>query len=361
MRRPTLDDLMEPNNLRLIFAAQGWIGDLVRGVKGDATLLAHFARAITSLDAGGPLPESDPVFPAFRPLSVPALDGKRVAVAASGGSGATASMLGVQRAFEEAEIRPVLISACSGSVLFAALWAAGIDAERAARFWFGLKQGDYLDPDWPALRRAARRGFRGFGGLVRGEAIERTFENLLGKMTLGQARIPLSLVVWNVDHNTVEHFGTHTTPDLTIARAVRVAISIPVFVEPVEIGGHLYGDGGVVDVFPTAALATAEPLDRVFGINNYLPPDFRGNDVSGWRDRTWSILHASGQLRFSGLYELAREHAAALGERLVMVTPTDYREVRGSGFYDVFVDRRNWPRFVRQGYDATRTALERFG
>lgn len=361
MHRPKIDDLIEPNNLRLIFAAQGWLGDLVRGMKDDAALLRRLLRAVTSPDTGRPLPESDPVFPAVGPLSVPALEGKRVAIAASGGSGATSSLLGVQRAFEEANIQPVMISACSASVLFAALWAAGVDAERAARFWFGLERGDYFDPDWPALRSAALRGFRGFGGLVRGEAIERSFERLLGKMTLGQAKIPLSLVVWNVDLNTVEHFGTHTTPDLTIARAVRVAISIPVFVEPVEIGGHLYGDGGVVDVFPTEALARVEPLDRVFGINNYLPPDLRGDDVSGWRDRSWSIFRASGQLRFSGLYELAREHARALGERLVMVTPTDYREVRGGGFYDVFLDRREWPRFVRQGHDATRAALTCLG
>jgi NTE family protein len=355
MRR---SDLLEPNNLRLVFSALDYFRDFVVAAREDVRLFSRMARALSPWEA----PESENiverVFPPLRPLRVPALEGKRIALVASGGSGATASLCGIRRAFEEAELEVVTLSACSGSMLFGALWAAGFDAEQMAQFWLRLPARDYLDPDYRALLQAGLHGFRRFGGLIRGDALERTYERCLGPMKLGETKIGLSAVVWNIDQNRVEYLGTRSTPELTVARAVRTAVAIPIFFEPVQLGEHLYGDGGIVDVFPVEPLFADEPLDVVFGVNCYLPENFSGEDVTGWREKSFAILRASGQLRYGVFFELAREHARTLGKRLILLTPVPYSEVRGAQFYDSFLDRRNWQRYMLQGYECTRAKLE---
>ena len=145
---------------------------------------------------------------------MPALRGLKVAVVISGGSGATSSTVGVQRAFEEAGLEPAALSAASGAVLFAALWACGIDSAAIAQFWLGLHRQDYVDVGWGALVRSAGRAMGGWAGLIRGEALERSVRTLIGSRRLGETRIPFSMPAWNIDRNRVEIFGTRTTPDL---------------------------------------------------------------------------------------------------------------------------------------------------
>jgi len=351
-------DLLEPNNLRPLLAAVDKARDLATDLGDDLSFVRTVVRALGP-ERHADRPQVDgPVFPPARPLPLGALAGKRIAVVASGGSGATAALCGVRRAFEEAGIEPVLISACSGSVLFASLWAAGLSADEMASFWLGMRTGDYIDPDWRGLLRAVPRRLRGFGGLLRGDAIERTYRARLGDARLGDTRIPLAVVVWNIDENRTEFLSSRGTPDLPIARAVRIAVSIPIMVEPVRLGDDWYGDGGIVDIFPTAPLAAEEPIDLVLGINSYLPEAFAGESIEGWFDRTWAIFRASGQLRYSIYLELAREHVRALGDRLVLLHPVPHEEVRGARFYESFLDRRGWPRFMRLGHEHARAALE---
>jgi NTE family protein len=298
------------------------------------------------------------VFPELERFNVPSAQGKKIAIVASGGSGATASVVGVQRAFEEAGVAPAAISACSGAVLFASLWACGLDAAAVARFWLTLPRSGYVDPGWRSLLRAAGAGFRGWGGLLSGDALEHSFRDLLGDRRLGETEIPFSAVVWNIDLNRVEYIGTRSTPEMPVALAARVGISIPIFVEPVQIGSHLYGDGGVVDIFPVRPVLDEQP-DVIVGLNCYLPEDFAGEDLSGWRDRTLGILRASEQLRWSGMLALAREQARRAGERLLLLHPVPYREVRGAQFYETFLDRSRWPSFMLAGRTTARDALLR--
>jgi phosphohistidine swiveling domain-containing protein len=200
--------------------------------------------------------------------------------------------------------------------------------------------------------------FSHFGGLLRGAAVERTFHRRLHGLKLGQTRIPLYIVVWNIDHNRVEYVGTKNTPRLSIARAARIAISIPLFVEPVRYRGDLYGDGGVVSIFPARPLLEfEEPLDLVIGVNCYYRENFDGHDVTGWRNQPWAIMRASGQLRSAIHLELAREQMCLLGPRLKMLHPVPHTEVRGTKFYESFLDRSRWPAYMRSGYHAARRLL----
>ncbi len=352
-----IGDVLEPNNLRLFFQGVDVVRDVARDLGEDLSIVR---TAIRELGPGRrrERPHPEPVFEPARPLDLAGLRGARVGVLSSGGSGATASLVGVQRALEEAGVVPVVISACSGSVLFASLWAAGMSSDQIARFWLGMRTADYVDPDWGALARAPLRRLRGWAGLLRGDALERTYDEQLGGMRLGATRIPLHVVAWDIDRNRVRDVSSATTPEMTVARAARIAISIPLMVEPVRVGDVWYGDGGIVDIFPAQPILDAGPLDLVIATNTYLPPGFHGEDVRTWHERTWSILRASGQLRFSVYLELARQHARALGDALVLLEPVPYDQVRGARFYETFLDRSEWPGFMRMGHAAARAALE---
>jgi NTE family protein len=353
-----LTSIVEPNNLRTVFGGLSMARDLVTALREDGAFVWRIRRALLRLPFERETTLPAEVFPALEPFHVPSLQGKKIAIVASGGSGATASLIGVQRAFEEAGVAPAAISACSGAVLFASLWACGLDAAAVGRFWLTLPQNGYVDPDWRNLLHAGAAAFRGWGGLLSGDALEQSFRALLGDRRLGETRIPFSAVVWNIDLNRVEYIGTRFTPELPVAVAARVAISIPVFVEPVQIGSHLYGDGGVVDIFPVRPVLDEQP-DVIVGLNCYLPEGFAGEDLSGWRDRTFAILRASEQLRWSGMLALAREQARLAGERLLLLHPVPYPEVRGAQFYETFLDRSRWPSFMLAGRTTARDALLR--
>jgi len=350
---------LDPNNLRPVFDALSLGQDTWRALREDRDFLGVVRRTLFPLPTDRePVLDTDP-FPPFEPAVVPALQGAKVAVVVSGGSGATSATVGVQRAFEEAGLQPAALSAASGAVLFAVLWACGIDSAAVARFWLGLRRADYVDVDWSALARSARRAMGGWAGLVRGEALERSIRTLVGDRRLGETRIPFSMPVWNIDRNQVEVLGTTSTPEVPVAMAARVSIAIPIFVEPVQIGAHLYADGGIVDIFPVRPVLDVAP-DRVLGLNCYLPLGFEGEDVTGWRERSFAILHAGGQLRWSGMVALAREQARLAGKRLTLLHPVPYEAVRGGKFYETFVDRRRWPGFMNAGREAAWDYLSRF-
>lgn len=352
-----MTDMLEPNNLRLLFAAYNVGRDVVRDLGEDLSFARTLVRTLGPAAAAVPPPLAGPVFPDASRFAVPRLAGMRIGLVASGGSGATAALCGVKRAFEDAGLEVAALSACSGAALFASLWASGLGSEEMARFWLSMRTRDYVDPDFRRLALAPLRAFRGFGGLMRGDAIERAYSRRLGPRTLGETVIPFSAVVWNIDRNQVEYLTSRTAPHMTVALAARVAISIPLMVEPVRIGEHYYGDGGIVDIFPVEPLLD-RPLDHIIGLNFYLPRDFAGEDIGPWYQQRFSILRASGQLRYATYLELARAHVRQLGPRLTLLHPVPYEEVRGARFYETFLDRRRWPEFMRMGYRATRAALE---
>jgi len=308
-----------------------------------------------------PRPVDSGVFPRLQRHSVAALDGKRVAIITSGGSGGCVALIGVARAFEEAGIRPALISCCSGSVIWGAMWAAGLSAQEMADFSLSWRPEDYLDIQWARLPRFLLSALRDFSGLAKGEAIEQLFDSQTWSRPAGELHIPLSTIVYNMDLGEVEYFGTASTPELTVGQLVRIGIALPLFIESVTVRGHLYVDGGIIDLFPAEPVIADPCIDHVFGVNVMLPKRFQAENVTGWQTHRVGVLQASRQLQQGYHLELARRSQRLLGDRLTLIDPIDYRLLRGISFYDLFIDRRRWPELIRQGYVAARQALEAFG
>lgn len=347
--------------LRQYFNVATRTRELVAGIAEDAGLLDDARRALVRLPFEEPRRPDRFPFPPAAPARIEAIEGRRLALVATGGSGALASVVGAARALEEAGARPSMISLCSGSALFGFPLAAGLSAEKVAAFTIGLQPEDYVDVDWWSLATLVPTAARGFAGIIRGERIEAAYTRLLGDMTLADLPIPAYAPIWNIEENRIEYLGPRTHPNLRVARAVHMAVALPLFIKPVELDGRYWCDGGIVDIFPVVpVLDLEEPPDIVLAVNGFYPPGFAGEEAWGWQDRQWSILTVASQVRTCQQIELARLNLSRLAEAttVLMIEPVPYGKVRGAGFYRQFLNTAEWPEFMLAGRRAARAALE---
>jgi NTE family protein len=241
------------------------------------------------------------------------------------------------------------------------MWAAGLTAREMAEFSLSWRLEDYLDVQWAKVPRYAAAALKGFTGLAKGDAIQRTFDDRFGALTLGELTIPISSIVFDMDRGLVDYFGSDSRPDLTIGRLVRIAIALPAFIEAVEIDGHLYVDGGIIDLMPVEPILRDGGFDHVFVANFMLPPQLEPDDITGWSGRPMGVLKASRQAEQGFQVEFARRSRRMLGDRLTIIDAADHTLLRGPAFYDLFIDRSRWPELIRAGYERTRRALDAFG
>jgi NTE family protein len=358
---PSPLDTLDPFNMKVQLARLNDVGSLGRRMLSDFDAVRTARRALLPLPlVDRPRRAQTKVFPPFRGRPIPSLRNKKIGLVLSGGSGACVALCGVARALEEAGVEPEAISFCSGSALWGSMMAAGLSAQEMVDQSLNWQPEDYLDIGWSRLPRLAFAAMRGFSGLAKGEAVERLFDRQLWHMSLGETMIPVYAPVYNIDCGKLETFGSKLTPNLTVAEIVRIAVALPLLVESVRLGDHLYADGGVVDVFPAQPLLDHERLDLVIGVNTILPPGFEGEDISGWTNRPMGFLTASRQISYAGHLELARRSVRRLGRKLILIDPVDFTEVHGWRFYDLFIDRRKWPRLILQGYEHATAVLNRY-
>ncbi len=355
-----LGSVLDVFRLRQYFNVVTRARQVAAGTRDDAGFLLDVRRALLPLPFEDRAPRRVPSpFPPRRVEPLASMDGARIAIAATGGSGALASVVGVARAFEERGVTPAAISVCSGSALFGFPLGAGLTADEVAAFVAGLRPRDYIDLDTAGLATLPLRAARGFTGVLRGEAVEATYRRLLGDRRLGELAVPVYAPVWDVDHDRVVHLGPETHPDLPVARAVRMSVALPLFIQAVPMAGAWWCDGGVVDIFPVVPLVEQVRPDAVVGVNGFYPPGFAGEDVSGWHERSLSILYAAAQVRTCQQAELARQNLARLRRacRVEMIEPVPYAKVRGLGLYRQYLDNHEWPAFMEAGRNAGRRAL----
>lgn len=357
-----IGSLIDIFRLRQYFNAVTVSRELAAGAFADAGFLFDARRALLPLpfEGRGPAEKVASPFPPRTVHPADGLSGRRIAIVATGGSGALASVVGVARAFEELGVTPAAISACSGSSLFAFPLGAGLSADEVAEFTLGLRPREYVDLDIPGLVGLLPQAGRRFSGLLKGEAIEATYRHRFGDLRLGDLPIPVYAPVWEVEHNRVVHLGPETHPDLPLARAVRMSIALPLFIQAVPLDGRWWCDGGVVDIFPVKPVLERVRPDAVVAVNGFYPPGFVGEDETGWRERSLSILYLASQVRTCQQVGLARENLAQLRHACAveMIEPVPYEKVRGAGFYRQFFDNAEWPSFMRAGRESGLAAIK---
>ena len=362
VRWTPLDGVTDIFRVKQYFGVALELREWARALRSDADFVDLVFRSVLPLPASRPPRASDVApLPAFRSRAPGRLAGKRVAVVSSGGSGALVSLIGVARVLEEVGASVSCWSLCSGGALFGFPLAAGRSADEVAELALDLTARDLVDVDWAGLARAPMRLGRGLTGIVRGDRVEETCRKLVGDLTLGELPVPAYAPIWNVEENRVEYLGPRTYPQVSVARAMRMALALPPVFEPVDFGGYHWCDGGIVDILPVHPVLDIEPRpDVALAVNGFHPPGLEGEDATGWDHQPVSILQLAGQVRSSQHVQLARENIARLRAEVpdvMLIEPVPYDVVRGTGFYRQFLDATDWPMFIRAGYDATRAAL----
>lgn len=352
-----LDAVLDIHRIRQYFNVIVRAREAAGAVRKDMSFLDAVRRGIM------PLPFDDRPAPGqiFAPLTAAArpLEG-RVGVVASGGSGALASLVGVAKALEESGTEVSVYSVCSGSALFGFPLGAGMAADEVAKLSTSVRPGDFMDVGWRDIARLMPTLARGWNGIVRGDKLEAFYRAQFGDLTLAELRIPTYCPIWNVEHNRLEFIGPKTYPDMPVARAIRMAVSMPLLMKTVTHERLSWCDGGIVDIFPVEPVLDIEPaIDVAVAVNGYYPHEFQGEDVTGWDERPLSIVSAASQVRTSQHVQLAREHLARLRREAVtlLVEPVPYWKVAGTGFYQQFLDTREWPQFMRAGRAAMLESL----
>jgi NTE family protein len=260
-------------------------------VRHGVGLLSNARRTLLPLPLiDRPRPPASEVLPPFEERPAPVLEGRRVGVAASGNG---VGIIGMARALEEAGVRPSRISACSGSVLWAAMWAAGTSADEMADYALAWRPEHHLGVQWLGLPRLLVSGLRGFSGLSKGEALEHLFPREVWRMSAGHTEVPLHTFARDLDRGDLVELGTRATPAVTLGEIACVAVARPRRSDAVRIEGRFH-----VDAAALGPLGDDDELDAVLQ-----PP------------------------------------------------------AEGAGLYELFIDRRSWPRLIRQGYDVTRRRL----
>jgi NTE family protein len=326
----------------------------------DLRVLDQLRRGLLPLPIDRPPAAVDP-FPPLLHREITALAGRRVAIVATGGSGALASVVGVARVLEEAGVKPVAFGVCSGSALFGIPLAAGMSPAEVAQATLSLSPHDYLDPDWRGLATAPLRLGRGWSGLLRGQAIEDAYRTMLGDVTLGELQIPVWFPIWNIEANRLEYIGPDNHPEMSAARAVRMAVALPLAMQPTEHAGGWWLDGGIVDILPAEPFIVADRCDVAIVVNGFYAPGFEPDQEPSWNEAILSILRVASQTRLMHHVQLTRRSIAALAHavpEVIELTPVEYRRVHGAGLYGEFVDTRNWAGFMADGYRAAATALD---
>lgn len=147
----------------------------------------------------------------------------------------------------------------------------------------GVYEGDYFE-SWIG-ELLARRDVRTFRDLViDGE------EDPRYRYRLNVVASDVSNGLLAVLPQAAERYGVRPD-DLSVARAVRMSMSIPFFFEPVRLGGATFVDGGILSNFPVWLFdAPGRPSWPTFGFKLIEPESGRPNKVDTVVDFARAIL-----------------------------------------------------------------------
>lgn len=179
------------------------------------------------------------------------------------------------------------VAGTSAGAITAGLLAVGYDKDDIFRVLKKTSFNSFLDSYWGLIRDAISL-FRRFGW-YKGRNFQRWFEELIEAKTgnrnftfreldegikNGKAGFKeLAVAGTNLNTQSTEIFSAETTPDLPIARAVRISMSIPLFFQVVNFNAYRYVDGGLYYNYPINIFDNIKYLsDKKYGIEiNYDP------------------------------------------------------------------------------------------
>ncbi len=183
-----------------------------------------------------------------------ALAGRRVGLVLSAGFFGFFGHAGFLSGLLAAGLAPAAYAGTSAGGLVAAYAAAGMAPAALEALLLGLRKERFWDPDVARGVLDAARGGPGAMGLLRGPRFGALLASTLPVRTFEECRTPLLLVAADVRHA----MGVSLTAG-ELAPAVHATCAYPGLFRPVELGGGLLWDGGLVDKAPALALSRHLP------------------------------------------------------------------------------------------------------
>ena len=170
--------------------------------------------------------------------------GKNVALVLGSGGARGLAHIGSIEALEERGYTITSIAGCSMGSIIAGMYAAGQLKE--AKEWF-------LSVDKQLILRMMDINLLSVNSLVKGERIIEELEKVVPDRPIESLNIPCSIVATDMIHSDEVVFRTGS-----LFEAVRASISIPLFFKPVQIGGRLLIDGGILNPLPLHVVERTE-------------------------------------------------------------------------------------------------------
>ncbi len=162
---------------------------------------------------------------------------KRVGLALGGGAVLGAAHIGVLKAFEELGVKIHCISGASVGAVVAALFAFRVPLPEIEHFALNLKWQDTTRLNISKM------------GLLSNESLGRMVQGRLGNVSLQEASVPLAIVATDIENAEKVVFRSGD-----IKTAVMASTCVPGVYTPVEAGGRLLVDGGLLENVPLSPL-----------------------------------------------------------------------------------------------------------
>lgn len=222
-------------------------------VAGCASVVPPAAPPVVQAPAGAPTPPA---------LPVPKLAPAKIGLALGGGAARGFAHIGVIQVLEEAGIRPSLVVGTSAGSLVASLYASGLNGTQLRQMADSMEEAAITDWTLPVFSR----------GMMKGEALSRYVNNLVGQRLIEDMPLPLGIVATDLHTGQGVLFQRGST-----GMAVRASSAVPSVFQPVQIGGREYVDGGLVSPVPVR-YARQMGADYVIAVDISSAPE--GNPAS---------------------------------------------------------------------------------
>lgn len=194
------------------------------------SLLLGLAGCASVRGPGEVTPPVTPPVPTTPPKKPP-----RIGLALGGGAARGFAHVGVIQVLEENGIRPDYVIGTSAGSFVAALYASGKTGAQLGQIAETLEEAAFTDWTLPIFNR----------GVMRGEALGRYVNQLVGQKLIEQMALPLGIVATDLQSGNAIVFRRGDT-----GTAVRASSAVPAIFLPVRIAGREYVDGGLVAPVP---------------------------------------------------------------------------------------------------------------
>lgn len=162
---------------------------------------------------------------------------KIVPVLAGGGARLPAH-IGILRALKELNIHYDQLVGVSGGSIVAALFAAGYPLEQIRQIATDTDFSQFLGQNLFSLLRT--------GGLSSGERFESWMDEKMQGRRFCDLENPLHVVATDIRAGQATIFNKHDTPQMSVAKAVRFSMSVPLLFSFQSYGERIMADGSIL-------------------------------------------------------------------------------------------------------------------